>query len=615
MEFLKSMEIPKRDLFRKRNIKILGLLGFTSIFIVNFIVSLYPARGYESSIYENTPSIAWFLLLFVALSSTLIIIYEVYRENYTSSNAWIYGLILIILYRISVLCMSFNRGYLGYHGDHTSHIGTVSDIIMYGFIDPNNYYPITHIYLTVISLIGNIPVDIIVSYSTPIFSLFFVLSVFLIMGYIIPNRGVALLTLVAAGCVLFPYDLFLMPNGWSIIFFPFAMYLIIRSMDNNSNQQYKLLAIIIIMLYPFFHILSSLILGLVLVMLFAIYILSKKLLHGHKCTLKSIIPAYTNSPLLLIISLFTVIFFWIFSFRAFENNISILFEAILYGSDADVIAELTTKTQKLNLDFIGIINSIVKIEGVTLIFFVLFLFGSYLVCRYYFNEAIFRKVSVFIFTVIFLSFFYAGYLFNIIPGLESIAGQRILLYIKYLTPLFAGIVYMHLLLKKNRFILILCIGLIMTPIILSMYTAMPSPYISRPNLQTTTMDVSGMEWSFLHKDTKDPYAFIMSRPFRFAHAVLGRYEVDKRSDIRKWGEKQMSDHFNYTHNDYLGNSDFANCYLVILKFDRILYSTVWKEVGRFNDGDFARLNNDYSVQYLYSNGECDIYYIRDSTSI
>lgn len=53
-------------------------------------------------------------------------------------------------------------------------------------------------------------------------------------------------------------------------------------------------------------------------------------------------------------------------------------------------------------------------------------------------------------------------------------------------------------------------------------------------------------------------------------------------------------------------------YAVITRFDRILYSTVWQTVGRFNSADFEKLEQDQIVAKLYSNSEMDVYFIYSS---
>ena len=38
--------------------------------------------------------------------------------------------------------------------------------------------------------------------------------------------------------------------------------------------------------------------------------------------------------------------------------------------------------------------------------------------------------------------------------------------------------------------------------------------------------------------------------------------------------------------------------------------SMWDTVGRFNKDDFEKLEQDLTVNKLYSNGECDVWYIR-----
>ena len=44
-------------------------------------------------------------------------------------------------------------------------------------------------------------------------------------------------------------------------------------------------------------------------------------------------------------------------------------------------------------------------------------------------------------------------------------------------------------------------------------------------------------------------------------------------------------------------------------FDKIVYETVWTVVGRFLQNDFKKLEEDISVDRLYSNGDTSIYFI------
>jgi hypothetical protein len=72
---------------------------------------------------------------------------------------------------------------------------------------------------------------------------------------------------------------------------------------------------------------------------------------------------------------------------------------------------------------------------------------------------------------------------------------------------------------------------------------------------------------------------------------------------------QFVDHFGYANKTSLGSQYADNKYAAITRFDRVIYSTVWKEVGRFNDSDFEKLEQDFTVNKLYANGETDVYYV------
>ena len=101
---------------------------------------------------------------------------------------------------------------------------------------------------------------------------------------------------------------------------------------------------------------------------------------------------------------------------------------------------------------------------------------------------------------------------------------------------------------------------------------------------------------------------ILSPTYRFADAILNKGESDRRVDISHY-PPNIPDHFNYTSYEFLGNSYSKNKYAVITMFDKIIYDTVWDTVGRFNKDDFEKLEQDSTVDKLYSNGGCDAWYI------
>ena len=608
MVLTKNQKIIEEILLSGRSMKIAIILGFIAIFLVNIITLVNPTHGYELSIYDATPSIIWISLIISSLCGISIIVLEVYTKRCNYSNIWIYGLIILLISRVTILDLPYNRGYVAWQGDHMTHIGIVNEITRSGYVAPNNFYPITHIFISVLKIILDISTEFITKYSTTLISIFFVLSIYLIGKFLLNNKRATLLALAASGCTIFNcYDIYLMPHGWSVLFFPFALYIIIKGIYRDGVLTYGILAVIILILYPFFHTLSALMLTIILISISIIYTIINKFRFLHdKIQNHCLFPENIHYSALIAILIITWSV-WTLSFKNFHLNIRIFFESITSNLDVNVLAGMSNKASKMNFNVFDLADLIIKVEGATIIYLILFLLGSYIFYITHRKDQEFKKIQLFIMTIIIFIFLYTSYLFNLLPGLSSIAGVRILSYIVALTPIFSGIVYFHIISKEKIVCAILCIAIMIIPVALSLFGTIPSPYVHRPTPQITTMDIHGMEWSMINKDIEISYISIMTPPYRFADAILGPNERSQRPDLRKNNEI-VPDHFNYTENRYFSKNYPSSRYLILTHFDKIIYVTVYKEVGRFKSYDFFHLKNDPTVLYLYNNGEFDVYY-------
>jgi hypothetical protein len=136
-----------------------------------------------------------------------------------------------------------------------------------------------------------------------------------------------------------------------------------------------------------------------------------------------------------------------------------------------------------------------------------------------------------------------------------------------------------------------------------------SPYRLRPNLQITQMDMTGIGWLVETKNRSLGTAYILTSVDRFGDALLGMNKAEQREDTSP-DASQTADHFGYGDYATLGEQYLDDTYLAIIASDAIVYDTVWKEVGRFSQDDFAQLQEDGTVMKLYVNGELDVYLIR-----
>ena len=590
----------------------IAIFCFILIALSNIIAFLHPAKGYELSIYESTPTLVWLFLIFSITGGITIIVHQVYTKAYKSSNFWLFGFLILILSRVSLLYIPFNRGYYTWRGDNISHIGAVMDVLFTGHFATDNFYPVTHIFLAELISISGEPIELIINHSTALFSVFYVVSIYLLATAVLPKRDAQLLSVAAIGGVLFNgYDVYLMPNGWSILYLPLLFFFFFKSF---KSLEYKLLLVIMLVLYPFFHPLSSTVL---VIMLLIIGFVSSLLyiIEHKKISLGNIRHSFPITQVLIVLGIFLP---WLLSFPWFNCNIRGFYTAMTTGHSPDVIAQMGSTLDKIGLHGFEFVKFVIKVMGDDIIFLALSFIAAIILLKSYKNHTEIKSnenLIILLGITFVIGITYAAYLFNIIPGLGNIGSQRLLAYLVLFTPIFVGFSFQHFLSKKRNYITAsLCIVIIMTASIISILSLYPSPYIIRPNAEVTEMDMQGFEWFVDYKSRDIGCTCIMSPPYRVADAILGNSEEDKRTDIEH-STPAIPDHFNYTCYETLGESYKKDRYAAITQMDKVIYDTVWEVIGRFNEEDFEKLGNDKTVDKLYSNGECDVWYVHAFTSL
>ena len=581
----------------KKILKTITIISFVLISLSNMISYSNPANGYELSIYESTPIFVWIFLIISIAGGVTIIFHQAYTKEYKSSNFWLMGFLILVLIRISLLYIPFTRGYYTWRGDNISHIGIVKDILLTNHFTYDNFYPITHSLLAEIISISGMPIESVINYSTALFSAFYVISIYLLATTVFPKKDASLLSLAAVGGVLFNgYDVYLMPNGWSVLYLPLLFFFFFKS---SESLEYRILLIVMLVLYPFFHPLSSIVIVVALLTIgftrILLYIVKYK-----RLSLNNIIYRFPITQVLIVLG---ILLPWILSFPGFYPNIRSLYTALTTGHGPDIIAGMRSILDKINLHGLEFLKYVIKVMGDDIIFLALSIIAAIILLKSYKNHKEWKKsenIIILLSITFVIGIIYTIYLFNIFPGLENIASDRLLAYLVLFTPILVGYTFQQFLSKKRTYITAsLCILIIMTASIISILSLYPSPYTIRPNPEITQMDMNGFEWFISYKDRDIGCTYIMSPPYRFGDAILG-YAKERR--IIGPRLPQFPDHFGYTNYPTLGESYKLDRYAVITQMDKIIYDTVWKEVGRFHKEDFEKLENDKTVNKLYSNG-------------
>ncbi|MFC1952567.1 hypothetical protein ACFLWR_00350 [Chloroflexota bacterium] len=575
------------------------------------IAQKFPATGYELSIYDNTPTLIWIFWVFSMAGGVTIIVHQAITKGYKESNFWIIGLLLIIFTQVFLHYLPYIRGYTQWRGDLQSHVGMVTDILSLAHFGSYNFYPIVHSLLAEIILITGIPILTVVMLSAILLVIIYASSIYLLAIAVLSERGQQLLAIAAIAGM--PTFLGIAPIYFSILLFPLIFYLYFK----RSSQPYTILLILLLIMYPFLHIFSTLFLILSLVTIVLSTVIYMFIVKRRTSDISGL-HLQDSFNLIAIVSI--ILITWVLSFQVFHKNLQSLWEQIFTGVAPNVIEDMATMLGKINIQGIDFIILLFKIYGVAIIFIVLSLITGIILVRQIHignvnkeTRGLFGLLSIFLF----MGVLYLLYLLGV-PGFKPIQADRVYYVVMIFTPIFVGF-GLYELVKNVRFrylasTAIICI--IMLASGLATFSFYASPYVIRPNNQVTIMDMTGMEWFIERKSETVGSVNIMTPPGRFAVSILGMTEARQRADLDRgrYSGGKITDHFNYNTNNSLGISYVEDKYSVITKFDRVLYTELWEEVDRFNYDDFEKLESDTTTDKLYANGELDIYFIHRAGS-
>lgn len=143
------------ELFSQRFQKSFLIILFLFLTLALIITWNKPSIGFESSIYNSTPLVLWIALTLSIIVGITIVIMSVSKSNFGRSNIWKYGIFLIFFCYAICWGLSIIRGYYMWSmiGDAATHLGWINEILQNGYIPTRIFYPITHIFLSEISLV------------------------------------------------------------------------------------------------------------------------------------------------------------------------------------------------------------------------------------------------------------------------------------------------------------------------------------------------------------------------------------------------------------------------------------------------------------------------------
>lgn len=593
-------------------LKLTASFCVASVALALVVAHQSPAVGYELSSYSSTPALVWCLLLLSLVGGIGIVIHELATGRYQERRTYLVGFAVTLLTVIAFLSIPFVRGYVTWRADQMGHIGFVEDISRTGHIGGFNPYPITLTLLFQIASITGASGITVVNLNTALIFPIFVLNTYLLATVILPQRGQQLLAaLVAGGAMVGIGRYYLVPNTWSILMLPLLFYCYFK----QDKVPFRILFVILLVAYPFFHPLSSL----VIIAALAVMELPKPIYSRLLRRLRMHVPSWVESrPLLWPILLELAIFVpWTLTREAFRTNVLQLWNQLTTFSGSQQIQTTGTDIGKAGLDSLGLVVIGVKLYGEILILVTLAVAAIILLARQFRSgDRDSGKYRLFFlgFLLLLACLLYAAFFVGI-PGTEAIAADRILVYIEVVSIVLVAFALWELArwTKLKSLAWGGIFGLVLLASVLNICGHYPSPYIVRPSEQATQTDMTGMTWYLEEKNPLVPAIYAATPPDRFAQCILGTTPTRLREDTRY--DAFFSDHFGYFNSDgsdnytTLGEQYVEDIYANINKYDKVAYQTVWRQLDRYNDVDFHRLEQDQTVSRIYSNGATDCLFI------
>ena len=584
-------------------VKIIAIIAFIFLTLSAIIIKSSPATGYELSIYSSVSPLVWIFLIVSVIGGTSIIVHQAFTKS--KSNFWLVGFLILMFSNFIVLSLHAIRGYFLYNvGDSMGHLKLAMDIFSKGHFDKGNFYPITHILISEIAEIcGILPVAV-MRFIPAFFSILFMVFIYLLATITLHEKGKILLASASSTVFFFSYyHVSVYTSGISVLMSPLIFYLYFKSSEKLSLQ-FKLLFVLFLVLYPFFHPMSSL----MFIFFLAMFELTKGW-YTKKLNQISLNPILISS---------ITFFIWISSFWFFGSTIRSIFSSI-HGSAEERSYFIIEGYKALqNIAGFDLVELFLKMYGANVIYTIISLIAIISILK----KVLRHESGKNILNILQLSLFFLGsFPLSVLIVMESkmVSLGRLLglNYMMIAAPILVGFILHELVQlkgsKRKTISIIVLVLILMSSSTISILSVYRSPWILQHNWQVTYSYAHGGNW-FSDHNCPD----IISNG-------MGYYQCSKPAYYRYGNdpERIIPEHFNYTYHETLGESFAQDRYVVVTQICKLANANpILADVRMdpviqwgFNESDFYRFeHNDSSANKLYSNGEFWVYFVKTKSS-
>ncbi len=590
-------------------IKVVASLCFILIAVALLVIRDSPASEYESSIYWSTPSLVWGCLIFSIICGIGIAVHQAYYKR--EDNLWVLGFILILLSNGVILSLHILRGYALWNaaGDSGSHLGIAQDIIASAHISKDNFYPVIHIYSVQFSQILSVNPIVPYKWMPVIFAELYMIFMYFVAKLVLSRKSQVILASVASTPLLYigyyGWPLIFNPNHLAFLTSPLVLYLSLRNFVSGTFQWRVLFIIIGLLIVPFHPVIAFALFAILLTIWLPVFHPPAKEAADHSFQI--------NIPVMVLLFVWGIT--WISSFWIWESTIRNIYTLVTEGGTfhaQQLVKEITmariygySPLKQFFKLYTGIVLYIIlALAAFPILRKEIAIKGEFTIIAGLYGPLGLIAIAIIVFY--FLSLWFGP--------------LRLLVYIPLICAIFVGFALHQFMNWATSYsswwakaVPILVTILLFSVSLNGITIVYPSPYLYEANLQNTETEIVGMTWFFCNKDAAVPISGWTVEPGRFAKFLLTSKERNQRNDIPPVGEMaKVPYHFGY--DKQLSCLEFydKSTYLVLIERDKRIYVDVFPEIAelRFLLSDFAKLENDTSVEKLYSNRGLDVYYVK-----
>ncbi|AKB49256.1 hypothetical protein MSBRW_0003 (plasmid) [Methanosarcina barkeri str. Wiesmoor] len=563
------------------------LSTLTSFMLISYsllLVARKPVMGYEISIYSSTPLIFWVSLLFSLINGMFLLLSSISTRSSKQFNLGFFQIIfcnalLVFLPKLKNYMLIMGRG------DNAHYVGYAMDVSIYGHIPEYNFYPYTSVLISQISQILNISALEVSKYIPSLFVIIYMLSIYCWAKSFKQDQNFITYSIIASIPLFFAW---FFATIYHMLISTLILPLLFYTLNKNSDFRYRILFIMLCLVLPFTHPIISLVFLSYLTCMFFEEILSNS--KPHKVSLR-----------LIMIFLVTASIWYLAQYSLTKNAIEILDQIenslLMRSSGATTLTVATGYANKLG--FLTAAKAFLIMAFDELMYYILSFFSIIFILKN--SKKGFGSLKSVSFCFIFGSIFYV---FLFVSSRAHTPYRFINLDANMIfTPLLLG--YLMVFLRKQyRIVLNLIVLLSVITTVASVYQ---SPIITYPNDHFTAYDISGGKWLLDTKSENIPTIRLMSSLDRYSSLIYGsNYTLIHTSSVRPWSDfpKNLS-----SLEIGIFPSNFTR-YFLITEYEKQAYSTVWKDVGQFNERDLTFVTSCKNVYCIYDNQELSTYLVK-----